>query len=361
GQLVFTVGTGGPSDVFASDEGGNPRWIPDEVDVPLDEVVTWHFDGAAQGGSASAPHNVYLVRPGDDPVTDSFRVGPEAVPPGGEPVEYRFDEQGAWTFFCNIHVGMDGTVEVGPPGADVAAPATTSSVTSATAPATVRLSASDGTRANASGVAYLDYAINGSLPADGSQGPGVTRVTNAGGAEPFVQDLQLPAPGSYTIAYRAVDEAGNREEAKARTVTVTAVSPGPGPGPSNPPAGPGSEDEATDAALRRLPRAALAQFLRKGLTVRTACEAGERGTLSIVVSRKQARQKLRLRRAFTIARKRFTCGADDRRTLRLKPSAKAKRTLRKARGRTLVATVVVQVGSGRDATKDSRTLVIRRR
>ncbi|HWM11991.1 MAG TPA: PQQ-dependent sugar dehydrogenase, partial [Solirubrobacteraceae bacterium] len=46
GQLVFTVGTGGPSDVFASDEGGNPRWIPDEVDVPLDEVVTWHFDGA---------------------------------------------------------------------------------------------------------------------------------------------------------------------------------------------------------------------------------------------------------------------------------------------------------------------------
>jgi hypothetical protein len=210
-------------------------------------------------------------------------------------------------------------------------------------------------------VAYLDYAVNGSLPADGSEGPGVTRVANAGGAEPFVHELQLSAPGTYTIAYRAVDEAGNREDVQTRTVTVTAVSPGPGPG--GPPAGsaPGPGGEVTAAALRRLPSAKLATFLRRGVTVRTACEAGERGTLRIEVGRKQARTKLRLRRSLTIAVKRFTCGANDSRTLRVKPSRKAKRALRKARGSTLVATVVVQVGAGRDATRDSRKLVLRGR
>jgi plastocyanin len=375
-ELVFAVGPGGDSDVYASDSGGMNVWVPDELAVPLDEVVTWHFDDASQGGSASAPHNVYLIRPGD-PVTGGFLVGPEVVPPGGDPVDYRFDEQGTWTFYCSIHAavrpgddewtGMVGTVDVGPPGPDAAAPTTTSSVTSVTAPATVRLSASDGTRANASGVAYLDYAIGGPLPADGSEGPGVTRVINSGGAEPFVHDIQISTPGTYTIAYRAVDEAGNREDAQTRTVAVTPVStgpgPGPGPGPGGPPAGsgPGPQDEVTTAALRRLPSLKLERFLRRGVTVRTACEAGERGTLRIEVSRNQARAKLRLRRSLTIAVKRFTCGANDSTTLRVKPSRKAKRALQKARGRTLVAAVVVQVGTGRDAARDREKLVLRRR
>jgi plastocyanin len=287
-ELVLTVGAGGESDVYASDSGGRNLWVPDAVEVPLDEVVTWHFDGAAQGGSASAAHNVYLVEPGDDPLTEGFRVGPAAVPPGGAPVDYRFDEQGTWTFYCSLHAvappgagtwsGMVGTVEVGPPGPDVAAPTTASTVTPAAAangtvaaPAKVRLSASDGTRVNASGVEYVDYAINRSLPSDGSAGPGVNRVTNSGAAEPFVHEVSLAAPGTYTIEYRAVDQAGNREAVKRRTVTVRAASPSPGPGPGprpGPGPGPGPGDSKPNLTAKAAKRTLTAKRGTKQVTIR---------------------------------------------------------------------------------------------
>ena len=84
------------------------------------------------------------------------------------------------------------TVEVGAPRPDTAAPTTTATVTGdGTVAATVRLSASD----SASGVAYIDYAVNSTLPADGSEGAGVTRLANTDGTDPFEREFQFTSPG----------------------------------------------------------------------------------------------------------------------------------------------------------------------
>ena len=130
--------------------------------------------------------------------------------------------------YCSIHPGMDGTAEVGAPLPDTAAPTTTATVDGdGTATATVNLSASD----SASGVEYIDYAVNSTLPADGSKGAGVTRLTNTDGTDPFVRAFQFTTPGTYTVEYRE----GNREVAKTQSVTVAppeAPNPGPGPNPT---------------------------------------------------------------------------------------------------------------------------------
>src|SRR5687768_16232469 len=56
-ELAFTVEDRDVSDVYASDAGGKTSWVPDAIRASPGETVTWHFDGVAQGGQASAPHN----------------------------------------------------------------------------------------------------------------------------------------------------------------------------------------------------------------------------------------------------------------------------------------------------------------
>ena len=95
---------------------------------------------------------------------------------------------------ASIHRSAHGRrrSEVGAPRPDTAAPTTTATVTGdGTVAATVNLSASD----NSSGVAYIDYAVNSTLPADGSEGAGVTRLTNTDGTDPFEREFQFTSPG----------------------------------------------------------------------------------------------------------------------------------------------------------------------
>ncbi|MBE2317195.1 ThuA domain-containing protein [Solirubrobacter sp. CPCC 204708] len=226
-ELAFTIEDQDVNDVYASDAGNKTTWVPDAIRVTQGETVTWHFDSVAQGGQASTPHNVYVVRPGDDPLTKGFLVSDLVVPAGGPPASYAFNQRGTWTFYCSFHsypngsggwTGMVGTVEVSAGQGDETAPTTTATVTGDGTPAaTVRLSADDA----ASGVAHIDYAVNGELPEDGSAGPGVTRLTNAGTTNPFVGEFRLTTPGTYTVRYRATDREGNREAVKTQTVTVT--------------------------------------------------------------------------------------------------------------------------------------------
>ncbi len=126
----------------------------------------------------------------------------------------------------------------------------------------------------------------------------------------------------------------------------------PGPGPTTP------DSVPTDARLSKLPRTTLASFMRKGLRIVSRCEAGQRGRVRITLSRSQAR-KLGLKRATTLASKAVRCGANDRTVLRVKPSARLKRKLRRAR-RSITATVTIRMGSGANGTSDSRRLVLRR-
>jgi glucose/arabinose dehydrogenase/plastocyanin len=241
-RLAFELRPGDERDIYADDREGN-LWTPDALRAPLGETVTWHFDSAANGGYAGMIHNLYLVRPGDDPFTEGFQVGPIVIPVDAPPVGYEFDEQGTWTFYCALHstrgatkwTGMVGTVQVGPALPDTAAPATTATVASSPGSATVKLSASDGKRLNASGVKYLEFAVGAAE---------LQQAANASGTEPFVHELTLSAPGTHTVRYRAVDEAGNSEAIKTETVTVTTPQPGPDPTPG---ATPGPVPTATPA------------------------------------------------------------------------------------------------------------------
>ncbi|HWM08545.1 MAG TPA: hypothetical protein VNO82_04350, partial [Solirubrobacteraceae bacterium] len=147
------------------------------------------------------------------------------------------------------------------------------------------------------------------------------------------------------------------------TINVGNQPPDPDPPGSPPPPPPPPlpdpipTPDPTEARLSKPPRTTLASFMRKGLRIVSRCEAGQRGRVRITLSRSQAR-KLGLRRATTLASKAVRCGANDRTVLRVKPSAKLKRKLRRAT-RSITATVTIRMGSGANATSDSRRLVLR--
>jgi plastocyanin len=97
-QVAFTVAD--LRDVFAS----GTVWEPNQLQVGFGETVTWHFDEPAAGFA----HDVWLTPPGES----MFKLT-DPVLPGGAPVDYTFRKAGTWTFLCNLHAGMSGTVVVG--------------------------------------------------------------------------------------------------------------------------------------------------------------------------------------------------------------------------------------------------------
>jgi len=274
-SFTFRIGEGGGPGEGTDVVAGGAVWNPDSLSVPAGETVNWHFPP-----ESGQPHDVWLAPPGrsQNPAGgDLFQVTNGVVPPGGPPVSYTFQDEGAWTFICRLHSsydagadrwgGMVGTVTVG----------------------------------------------------EGGPGPD---------PDPPGPPNPSPPPGGQP-------------------------PPGGGPGPVPP-----APDPPTRARLNRLPKTTLASFLRRGLKVTTRCEAGQRGTVRIALSRREAR-KLGLRRATTLAQRTVRCRSNDRVTLRLSSSRRLERALRRARGSVKV-TVGVRVGSGRDATTHSRKLILRR-
>ena len=182
--------------------------------------------------------------------------------------------------------------------------------------------------------------------------------------------------GAWTFVCRlhsSFDSASGEWTGMTGTVDV-GEDPGPGPGPDpgprpggqtpppnpNPPlTNPSPLPTATAAQLSRMPRTSLRTFLRRGLKLTSACEAGLRGKVRVTLGRRAAR-RLGLRKSTTLASKAVRCGAGDRLSVRLKPSAKLTRKLRKER-RSLTATVKITMGAGATATTDSRRLVIKRK
>lgn len=90
--------------------------------------------------------------------------------------------------------------------------------------------------------------------------------------------------------------------------------------------------------------------------MRVSCQAVERGTVRLKVSRRDAR-RLGLKRR-TLARATVRCAAEGRATVRIVPRGKARRVLRRAR-RALDATLVLRMaGSAGDVT-DRAEVVLR--
>jgi PKD repeat protein len=105
---LFTASVAGAQAPAAtiSVTGTETTWSPNAVTVTTGETVRWSFNGS------TLPHNVHGTSANWDPPLQS------PVATGQEPVDYTFTAPGVYTFVCDVHGGMTGTVTVEDPGAD---------------------------------------------------------------------------------------------------------------------------------------------------------------------------------------------------------------------------------------------------
>jgi plastocyanin len=367
-----------PNVVIKDIYAGGTTWNPDAITVPYGETVTWHWEEQGQA------HNLGLIAPDTDPAEPQgglTLVTPLAVPPGSPPTDYTFRKEGTWEFVCTLHssfspttrewTGMVGTVDVEEnTDPDTDAPHTTAALSPAqpgpggtyTGDVTVTLTAEDADDAFPSGVTKTEYRVDG--------GAWVTSANTASAAA-FATSFKVTAEGAHLVEYRSTDGEGNVEETQSVAFTIDEADqsgnppggnpPGGNPPGGNPPGGnpPGGNPPATAADLNTLPRTTLKKFRKKGLSITSACESGLSGKVQIALSRKQAK-RIGSKKAVVLASKRVTCPAVDRISLRLKPTKKMAKKLKKAK-KSLTATVRITIGSGSEKTSDSAKLVLKKK
>jgi plastocyanin len=134
--------------------------------------------------------------------------------------------------------------------------------------------------------------------------------------------------------------------------------PDPDPDPKpDPDPDPKPDPKPVPAKVLPLAKTSAGAFAKYGLEVKTQCQTGQRGAVSIELSANEAK-KIGLKKATTLAKKSILCGPKNSAAVTLKPSAKLAKALSKARG-AVTATVKVTMGSGKQATTNSRKLVLR--
>ena len=78
--------------------GTATTWSPDSVTVTTGDTVRWSFNGS------TLPHNVHGTSPNWSPALQS------PIATGQAPVEYTFTAPGVYSFVCDVHPSMTGTV-----------------------------------------------------------------------------------------------------------------------------------------------------------------------------------------------------------------------------------------------------------
>ena len=87
--------------VIESVDSPASRFVPDDVTIEVGDTIRWEFDQAA------TLHNVKNV-------SANWSISEERGP-GGAPIERTFDSAGTYTFLCDIHTGMTGSITVEEP------------------------------------------------------------------------------------------------------------------------------------------------------------------------------------------------------------------------------------------------------
>ena len=151
-------------------------WDPNALQIATGDVVQWNFPEATAG----APHNVYLIGPGEAPDSAGTLVSEQVVVPGSPPVSETLDEAGTWTYVCKIHSHVEDGHWTGMVG--------TAEATGAAQPG--------------SGVEITEYRVD--------TGPWV-RHENTEGDDPFERSFVVADAGPHVVQYRSIDGAGNVE------------------------------------------------------------------------------------------------------------------------------------------------------
>ncbi|MFP5298592.1 MAG: plastocyanin/azurin family copper-binding protein [Actinomycetota bacterium] len=89
------------------------RYMPDPVEIGVGDTVTWlnddNIDHTVTSGT-QREQGVPGVEEGSDAKPDGIFDG--ALAEKGETFSFKFDEAGTYPYYCAIHAGMTGTVEV---------------------------------------------------------------------------------------------------------------------------------------------------------------------------------------------------------------------------------------------------------
>ena len=176
--------TGGPA--VTHDVNALPAaWDPAAVTAKVGDTVRWNFPAATAG----APHDLWLIKPGEAPLSDGTLLVTGDLPivlPGGPSITNTVTQAGTYTFVCKIHGHKGATDWEGMVG----------KITVTSGSSTVP----------GSGVDYTEYRVNGGA---------WTKKANTANASPFLTTFKAEAEGDYAIEYRSADKAGNVEATKS--------------------------------------------------------------------------------------------------------------------------------------------------
>jgi plastocyanin len=193
---------------------GDFFWNPDSVTINVGDTVTWT--------NAQGFHNVLL---GDSRLN---QPGFPTDPAWNPPPQMTFNEEGSYTFVCEVHPGMTGTVNVGDGGGEptptpTATPTPTPGVPppgggppDSTAPAVSNLSV-----AGAPGRASVRLTVSepATVNARFASNADVVRMRSQVGQGTWTLERPMPN-GRYDWELWAVDAAGNRSSTEFGQVRI---------------------------------------------------------------------------------------------------------------------------------------------
>jgi plastocyanin len=159
-------------------------WNPASLQATVGDTVRFNFPA-----TAGAPHDVWVIKPGEAPDSDGTALVDGLKFPGDPPVSTQLTQAGTYSFVCKLHSFKSEGRWQGMVGTAVAA---------------------DAPSVPGSGVDYTEYRVT----MNGSAGEWV-RNANTTAADPFTTAVLISSEGAYTVEYRSVDEAGNQEAVKS--------------------------------------------------------------------------------------------------------------------------------------------------
>jgi plastocyanin len=191
---------------------GDFFWNPDTVTIQEGDTVTWT--------NAQGFHNVLL---GDSRLN---QPGFPEDPAWNPPPQMTFNEPGSYTFVCEVHPGMTGTVNVGDGGEPTPTPTPTPTPgvppPGGGAPDTTPPTVSDVAVTGSGGQARVRVTVSepATVNVRFARGSDVTRLRSQVGQGTWTLERAL-ANGLYSWELRATDAMGNRSSTEFGEVRVS--------------------------------------------------------------------------------------------------------------------------------------------
>jgi plastocyanin len=130
GGMVGTMGVAGASQRAAADEtiatDAGTAFIPPDVAISTGDTVTWNFSAAGVHNAASS---------NDVPADPNWKDFRTSDAPSRGTYSYTFTQPGSYTYLCEVHGGMSGTITVtGTPVTPTPTPSATPTTTPSSTP-----------------------------------------------------------------------------------------------------------------------------------------------------------------------------------------------------------------------------------